>query len=166
VTVGIWLTAAIALVIWQCSPPPEDLPDIKNSLRPSLTVTRWPAGEAREAWAPLEPDLQACVAIAWRLGCHGHLTFELLVDEWGNLSSVAFDGERAAPLRACVERALSSVIVLPAVDSHGNRIEGSIQGSLSWRPDQTGIGFGNVAGVIPTIRDECVSPQDTTEVAR
>jgi hypothetical protein len=142
------------------------LPKIESALRPSLTVTQWPAGEAREAWAPLEPDLHACVAIAWSLGCHGHLAFELLVDEWGTVSSVAFDGERAAPLRACVERALSSVIVLPAVDSRGNRIEGSVHGSLDWRPDLTTVGFGNVAGLIPKIRDQCIRPQDTTQVPR
>jgi len=160
-------TAIIVLVAWHCSPAPDALPKINDSLRPPLTDTQWPAGEAREALAPLEPDLHPCVAVAWRVGCEGHLEFELAVDEWGNVLSVAFDGESTPALRTCVEDALSALVVLPAVDSSGNRVDGKIEGSLNWRPDLTGVAFGNVGGVIPAIRPEChQAPIEGAEEAR
>jgi len=158
--VRVWGVVAVAVAVLCCSPPVDDLPEVKTG-----SVFAEPCATEPRAIVPLDgrsqstPDITVCVRTAWTSRCEGRMSFEGDVDASGRVIAIRFKGDATPELRRCIHSVLKGAAVLSPLRCGNAHDISAVGGGISWpRDGGTYVHFAGESGIIPAIR-QCREPR-------
>ena len=148
------ITGILIGLLSSCSDTPESLPPVTSR---SAGCQPEDYGKVVVGIVNAGDNLSSCIDDALAQGCRGVLTFDVEVDEFGQVRLLELRGEASPLLRTCLQASIESAALGPATDCPGNFVPASTSGGFAWDAGLLEYSWrlANVAGASTAVLDSC-----------